>query len=133
MRTLIVEDDATCRTIMKAYLSPFGECRLVENGVEALKIITETWEQGSSFDLICLDIMMPEMDGQEVLARVREMEAARGIAQGEGIKVIMASGSGDMDHIAQAFEKDCVAYIVKPVLKSTLLETLQELKLIPPG
>ena len=131
MKSLIVEDDATCRTIMQAYLKPYGECRLVENGKDALAAITESWEQGRPFDLVCLDIIMPEMDGQTVLAKIREMEATRGVTPTQGMKVIMTSGAGDMDHIAQAFAKDCVAYIVKPVLKSTLLETLQELHLIP--
>lgn len=130
MKTLIVEDDVTCRSIMQAYLSPFGECRVVENGIDALAAINDAWNQGAAFDLICLDIMMPEMDGHTALAKIREMEAARGVVAPQGMKVIMASGSGDMDHIAQAFEKDCVAYIVKPVLKTTLLETLQELGLI---
>jgi len=131
MKSLVVEDDVTCRTIMQAYLSPFGECRLVENGRDALAVIEEAWKQGRPFDLVCLDIIMPEMDGHTVLARIREMEAARGVTGAQAMKVIMTSGAGDMDHIAQAFEKDCMAYIVKPVLKSTLLETLKELQLIP--
>jgi two-component system chemotaxis response regulator CheY len=131
MKSLVVEDDATCRTIMQAYLTPFGECRLAENGRDALAAIAEAWEQGSPFDLVCLDIIMPGMDGHSVLAGIRDMEASRGVTPPNGMKVIMTSGAGDMDHIAQAFEKDCVAYIVKPVLKSTLLETLKELRLIP--
>ncbi|MEN6474118.1 MAG: response regulator [Syntrophaceae bacterium] len=131
MKSLVVEDDATCRTVMQAYLAPFGECRLVDNGRDALAAITEAWELGRPFDLVCLDIIMPEMDGHTVLAGIREREAARGVTPPQGMKVIMTSGAGDMDHIAQAFEKDCVAYIVKPVLKSTLLETLKELNLIP--
>ncbi|HQP29814.1 MAG TPA: response regulator [Deltaproteobacteria bacterium] len=131
MKSLVVEDDATCRTIMQAYLTPFGECRLAENGRDALAALAEAWEQGSPFDLVCLDIIMPEMDGHAVLAGIRDMEAARGVTSPNGIKVIMTSGAGDIDHIAQSFEKDCVAYIVKPVLKSTLLETLKELRLIP--
>ena len=131
MKSLVVEDDVTCRTIMQAYLSPFGECRLAENGRDALAAIEEAWEQGRTFDLVCLDIIMPEMDGHTVLTRIREMEAARGVTPSQAMKIIMTSGAGDMDHIAQAFERDCVAYIVKPVLKSTLLETLKELQLIP--
>jgi len=131
MKSLVVEDDVTCRTIMQAYLSPFGECRLVENGRDALAAIEEAWDQGSPFDLVCLDIIMPEMDGHTALARIRDMEAERGVAKQHALKVIMTSGAGDMDHIAQAFEKDCMAYIVKPVLKNTLLETLKELQLIP--
>ena len=130
MKSLVVEDDVTCRTIMQAYLSPFGECRLVENGRDALAAIEEAWEQGRTFDLVCLDIIMPEMDGHTVLTRIREMEAARGVTPSQAMKIIMTSGAGDMDHIAQAFEKDCMAYIVKPVLKSTLLDTLKELQLI---
>lgn len=131
MKSLVVEDDATCRTIMQAYLMPFGECRLAENGRDALAAIAEAWEQDSPFDLVCLDIIMPGMDGHSVLAGIRDREAARGVNPPHGVKVIMTSGAGDMDHIAQAFERDCVAYIVKPVLKSTLLETLKELRLIP--
>lgn len=76
MKTLVIEDDATCRAIMQAYLSPYGECRVIENGIDAISAITDAWEQGSPFDLVCLDIMMPGMDGQTVLAKIREMEVA---------------------------------------------------------
>ena len=76
MRTLIVEDDFTSRLLMQAILAPCGECHIAVNGREAIQAFRLARAQGRPYDLVCLDIMMPEMDGHAVLKVLRAAEEA---------------------------------------------------------
>ena len=87
MKTLIVEDDFTSRLLMQAILSPYGECHIAVNGREAIQAFRLARAQGHPYDLVCLDIMMPEMDGHAVLKALRAAEEAEGILIGDGAKV----------------------------------------------
>ena len=79
MRSLVVEDDFTSRFLLQTILSTYGECHGAVNGREALEAYKASKEKGEPFDLICLDIMMPEMDGQEVLKEIRDIEKEEGL------------------------------------------------------
>jgi two-component system chemotaxis response regulator CheY len=63
MRTLIVEDDFTSRLLLQSFLSVYGECHIAVNGREAVAAFRAAQERPQAYDLICMDIMMPEMDG----------------------------------------------------------------------
>ena len=78
MRTLIVEDDFTSRLLLQTYLSRYGECHVAINGKEAVEAFRMSKQNGSKYDLICMDIMMPEMDGQTALREIRALEEAGG-------------------------------------------------------
>lgn len=131
MKILIVEDDLTSRVLMQEYLTPYGICHTAENGKIAVETFQRAMEQGARYDLVCLDIMMPEMDGQAVLAEIRRMEEAVGIGPTDAVKVIMTTGLGDMQNMGEAFDKRCEVYIVKPVMHTMLMNALRDLKLIP--
>lgn len=130
MKILIVEDDLTSRALMQEYLTPYGICYTAENGKVAVETFQQAMEQGARFDLVCLDIMMPEMDGHAVLAEIRRMEEAAGIDPANAVKVIMTTGLGDMQNMGEAFDKRCEVYIVKPVMFTMLVNALRDLKLI---
>ncbi len=65
MRILVVEDDFISRRLLCRFLERFGECDVAINGNEAVNAVEHALQAGAHYDLICLDIMMPEMDGQE--------------------------------------------------------------------
>ena len=71
MKTLIVEDDFLARALLSTLLSEYGECHLVVDGEEAVSAIGKAYEKGEPYDLVCLDIMMPVMDGQKALEKRR--------------------------------------------------------------
>ncbi len=131
MRILIVEDEYISRVLLSETLSVYGTCQVAINGEEAVEMMKRSFETKERFDLVCLDIMMPEMDGQEVLCRIREMEKERHIQAIEATKVIMTTALDDSKNIMQAFAKGhCEAYLTKPLNREKLLQHLRDLRLI---
>lgn len=130
MKILIVDDDFSSRVVLQEMLSPYGECHMAVDGQEAIESFMLAWHDGPRYDLICLDIMMPGLDGQEVLKGIRNMEASEGIMPGNGVKIIMTSALSNKENVLTAFKELCDAYLVKPIVKAKLLGYLRELNLL---
>lgn len=131
MKSLIVEDDALARMLLLSILSRYGECDVVENGEEAVQRVKSSLEEDDPYDIMCLDIVMPVLGGQEALSQIRTIERGRGIKEPKLLKVIMVTAIEDFDNIMEAFEGGhCEAYLAKPVIEEELLEHLYDLELI---
>ena len=127
MRVLIVEDDFACRRFLQRCLALHGESDVAVNGIEAVDAFKAALQEGQPYDLICLDIMMPKMDGHEALAAIREIENAQGIGGHDGVKVIMTTAIETSKHVMGAFREGCEAYLVKPIEKRKLLLKIEDL------
>lgn len=130
MQILIVDDDISSRKILQKYLSSYGDCDIAVDGKEALRIFENALKRNESYDLVCLDIMMPEVDGQEALKEIRRIEAEKGILGLDCAKVIMTTALSDFSNIKIAFRAQCEAYLIKPIEKQKLVKTLKELNCI---
>jgi two-component system chemotaxis response regulator CheY len=130
MKYLIVEDDFAARRLLKRYLSGYGDCDVAVNGNEAIEAFRQAMDEKEPYDLICLDIMMPNMDGRDALKAIRQIEREHGIYGLDGAKVIMTTALGDSKNVMGSFREGCEAYIVKPVEKDKLLEEMENLGLI---
>ncbi len=131
MKALIVEDDFTSRLLLQEILKDYGPSHIAVNGKEAVEAVRVSLQTGEPYDLICLDIMMPEMDGQEALRQIRDQEDAKGILSSSGAKIVMTTTHSDMKNLSTAFNSLCDAYLIKPIEKAKLIEALHKLKLIP--
>ncbi len=129
MRVLIVEDDFVNRRLLQRYLLAYGDCDMAVNGREALTALELARQEGTPDDLICLDIMMPEMDGLKTLKALRRLEEAQGVPQ--TARVIMTTVCDDFDSVFKAFDRQCDAYLVKPVDRRKLTEHLKNMGLLP--
>ena len=127
LKILIAEDDFTCRKLLQSFLSEYGDCFIAINGQETVEAVKSALDEGRPYDLICLDIMMPEMDGHEALEAIRQIENEHGIAGLDGVKVIMTTALGDSKNVIGAFRTGCEAYMIKPVAKEKLLEEMEKL------
>ena len=74
MRILVVDDDAPNRKLLKDIVSRLGECDAAEGGQNALSAFEKAWQDWRPFNLIFLDVLMPDMDGRQVLLKIREIE-----------------------------------------------------------
>jgi two-component system, chemotaxis family, chemotaxis protein CheY len=130
LKALIVEDDFTSRLLLQKLLAPYGESHIAVNGREAVSVFLQAVNAGEPYDLICLDIMLPEMDGIESLRQIRGAETRMGLLEGEGVKVIMVTALKEMKMVSTAYNEFCDSYLVKPVDKAKLIEQLSQLGLI---
>ena len=76
MRILIVEDDFASRKFMMNFMSAYGDCDGTVDGMEAVEAYMMALEDEQPYDLICLDVMMPVMDGYEATAEIRKVSAS---------------------------------------------------------
>ncbi len=126
LRMLIAEDEFSSRMLLVAILRPYGESDVAVDGREAVKAVQDALADNQPYDLICLDIMMPNLDGQATLKEIRRLEIEHGIQPGKGAKVIMTTALYDAINVMAAFKTQCEAYLVKPIQKSKLMEQLRK-------
>lgn len=101
---LVVDDDAANRDVLSRRLKWHGhEVRTASGGLEALRVIGE-----GDFDLVLLDVMMPDMDGYEVLARLKSDDRL------QHIPVIMISALNEMQSVVRCIEAGAEDYLAKP-------------------
>ena len=131
MKTLIVEDEPTSRLLLQAILSGYGDCDIATDGEEAVEAFRSAFERGVPYDLVCMDIMMPKLDGHEALAKIRSIEKEGNVPVQEAVKVIMTTALGDPKNVVKAlYGEGAGSYLVKPIGKQKLLEELRCMGLI---
>ena len=131
MKVLIVEDDSISRMYLEEILRDFGDTHSAEDGAEALEIFNEALDNGVPFNLICLDIMMPKLNGHQTLQQIRKIEHRRGIGGGEMVPVLMTTALSDDKNVMKAFLKGtCDGYLVKPISREKLVQELERLSLV---
>jgi two-component system chemotaxis response regulator CheY len=130
MKTLVVEDDLASRLFVQKVLSAYGEVHVAVNGHEATQAIRMSLEENSPYDLVCMDLKMPEMDGHEAIHQIKLLEREAGIPFEKEVKTIILTAFGDIKNVTTGFSAGADAYLVKPLEKAKLLEEVKKLKLI---
>jgi two-component system chemotaxis response regulator CheY len=130
LRTLLVEDDFSSRLLLQTFLGRYGECHVAVNGREAVEAFRFALERGLRYDLICMDIMMPEMDGREAVRQLRDMEEGQGILSTYGTKIVMTTAVNDLKEVVRCFQELCDAYLVKPIDLGELLNKMRSYQLV---
>jgi len=130
MRILIVEDDFASRKFMLRFLSKYGECDITVDGMEAIEAFLMALESKEGYDLVCLDIMMPAMDGYQVLKSIRDIEIEKEIPDEMRAKIIMTTALNEGKNVTKAFDLGCVAYAGKPIDQEKFENVLKKLELI---
>lgn len=130
MRVLIAEDDGVSRKFLYKFLSQYGECDMVVDGLEALDAVLLALKEKQPYDLICLDIMMPKVNGVKVLEYIRKIEKQNGISEEKRAKIIMTTALAETSIVQNAFDIGCDAYSEKPIDTEKLKDTLLKFNLI---
>ena len=135
MKILVVDDSPVIRQMLIRMLKPYGFTFVeAENGVVAVSKFTEGLRNNDKFDLVLMDIEMPEMDGQQALKELRIIEKnLHGITLSTKnyTPIIMLTSLDDPAHFLEAYTKGkCSGYLTKPVVLEDLLEKLRKSKLL---
>ena len=130
MRILIAEDDFASRKVILKFLSEYGECDVTVDGMEAIDAFMMALEDGDTYDLICLDVMMPIMDGYQALKNIRDIEREHNIPEEEMVKIIMTTALNEQKNVKKAFELGCTVYCAKPIDMDKLKNTLEMIGLV---
>lgn len=131
MRILIVDDNFMTRKLLSRLLEPYGICDFAESGEVALDAYQLALYDQDPYQLVCLDIRLPGLQGTDVLKQIRSMDTKHGIPLGvNSCKIIMITGVDDKEAIFENFRANCDGYLIKPVCKDPLLNILKDLQLI---
>ena len=127
MRILIAEDDFASRKAILKFLSAYGECDVTVDGMEAIDAFMMALEEEDPYDLICLDVMMPVMDGYQALKNIRDIEREHNVDPADQAKVIMTTAIKEEKNVKKAFELGCTVYCAKPIDLEKLKGMLEKL------
>jgi HD-like signal output (HDOD) protein/ActR/RegA family two-component response regulator len=132
MKILIVDDEFVSRTKLKLIMENYGQCEAVEHGKDAIAIFHHAHFINEPFNLIMLDINLPEMNGIMVLSEIRRAEKYLTIPQSCRVKILMVTSYGDKDRIVASAQSGCDDFIVKPFNDDIIREKLVKLGIIEP-
>lgn len=130
MKILIAEDDFASRKFLFKLLSPYGECDMTIDGIETVEAFVIAHDIGKPYDLLCLDIMMPKIDGLKALQTIRDYEKRKGIDGPDRIKVIITSALSETEVVFNSFSTESEVYTTKPIDAERVKEALKKLELV---
>ena len=121
MKFLVIDDEMAALTKMKMLLSAYGDCTLATNATQALQQCAKAIQQGTPYNLITIDIHLPEISGLDLVAAINKLETSHKV---QASKKIIVTASGTPDNLFQAKAKGCDSFIVKPVKRDTLADKM---------
>jgi two-component system chemotaxis response regulator CheY len=127
IRVLILEDDPVSGKLLKHYLESYGDCDLVTDGKKAVDYFRKAIRTGDGYQLVFVDIMVPEILGQDVVRIIRETEQKEKISSEKRTKIIITSSLSDAENIIESFKAACDSYLIKPIRKAKLINEIKGL------
>lgn len=129
MKILIAEDDYVNRRFLFKFFSQYGDCDMVVNGEEAVEAVMFSLEEEDSYELICLDIMMPKLDGLKALKMICSIEKDKKINKKKVSKKFVITALDNAKDVEKAFELGCEVYVTKPINTEKLIQVMNKLNL----
>jgi two-component system chemotaxis response regulator CheY len=123
MRILLIDDEPIALTKLELMLGSIGDCDTAASGIQATECFVNAIGDNRPYDLVTIDIELPDVPGLELLNRFCSLEQKNGIAAS---KKIMVTAHSKADYVIKARDK-CDAFIVKPLRKKTLLAKIDDL------
>lgn len=126
MRILVVDDEMVSRAKMQRLMQAMGDCQVAENGTQGIQMYSQAFDDGNAYELVLLDIEMPDMPGTQVLQHIRNKEK-EGSHQAA---IIMVTAQSDEDNVLDCIQGGCNDYITKPFTKETIQQKLAKMGLV---
>ena len=129
-RILLVDDDFASRLVLQAFLSRYGECHIAANGAEAVAAFRAASDRGEPYNLVCMDVLMPELNGRDAVGQIRAYEEAQGIFSSSGAKIVMITQINCIKEVSRCFKQLCDVYLNKPIDFQVLLNYMRHWRLV---
>lgn len=130
MKILVVDDDPSLAFLMKAYIEPYGEADTADDGDTALEMFTEALKT-DPYELVCIDVMMPRMNGIDAVAAIRKAEADHKIGEGRKATIITITVLDEEDVVNRAMAAGADSYLTKDRISTDLESRLEGLGIFP--
>jgi len=127
MRILVADETRANRILLAKILGPWGPCAVASSGRLAVDMFRASLDERRPYDLVWLEIMMPDMGGVRALELIREEEERHGLASDDHSKVVMTTTIDDIQNASQAFSNQCDLYLTKPFSPNTIREEMEHL------
>ncbi len=131
IRSLVVDDAKVTQLILERILSGYGECRVAKSGSEALLAFTQALDENRPYDLICLDMGLPDFGGLDVLMKIREIEEEHGTLADRRARVIAITADSDIETV-RAFTQLGDGYLLKPINRESVIRHIVNFGLVGP-
>src|ERR1041385_6498007 len=128
MRSLLVDDSPVILQVLKNFLHKFSDCDLAQNGQAGIDAFTRSLDDQNRYDLVCLDLQMPEIDGLQLIGLIRSQEQERQLVS--RCKILVITATGEAEAIREIRAKGADGYLLKPISEQKLLDTLANLGLV---
>ena len=123
MRILVIDDEFAALKKLEVLLSEHGDCDAATNAAQAKELFAQAIKEGNPYDLITIDIGLPDTSGLELLKFFSLLESK---SPKLASKKIMVTGSAEADDVLDA-SKYCNGYITKPIKREVLSQKLNQL------
>ena len=129
LRFLVIEDDPTVAGLLGYILRQHGDCELRETGESGTAAFREAWERDAPFDLIILDLFLPDLHGDAILKEIRAFESERGLLDARSRSIVLINtASTDLNQMRQSLEQEPDGYLIKPIRVELIVDKVAELK-----
>jgi two-component system, chemotaxis family, chemotaxis protein CheY len=129
MKMLVVDDEIVSRKKMMRIINAFGICEDAESGKAALDLVKTALSEWKLYDLITLDVSLPDISGIDVLSSIRKMEKGLGMDKEEQTKILMVTAHSDMKTVKACAGK-CDGYVIKPFNREGMVDKFKKLGLL---
>lgn len=133
MKILVVDDERICREMFKKVLSRYGQCDDVKNGTEAIEAFKNSLDNENPYQLIILDIVLPDFHGGQVLKAIRGFERQKRIHEIDYVRIIFVSATHtwfNKEMVTQKLNPLYETYYIKSPDLNELVDKIHELGFI---
>ena len=127
MRSLAIDDEFVVLSKMVAMLESFGQCDAAMTSRQALDLFRRALEEARPYDLVTIDINLPDMSGIMLLGRLNEEEGRRSAPRA---RKLMVTAESTMLNVLASASADCDGFLAKPLRRAVLSEKLVDLGLL---
>lgn len=128
LNSLVVADNPFVQKIIVNVLKEYGSCDAASNGMEGLEYIKQSISKHKFYELFCLDIEMPKLNGLKLLETIRMLEQK--LETKKKCIIIMVTSHSEKEMIKKCCQLGCDSFLLKPIYKNNLIKVLQRHKLI---